>query len=299
MQPEVIDFGLIRSQDTPQVTGLPTTAKYDTSFANWLIANTGLSPNEAKNTAYRIKHLSQDSMPSSKEDAAKLGLRVMLDETKAKSTKYGYLYAIERWMAYIGLPVKFAHKPRATARCPVFLNQAQLNQLIRASRDYKEYAILATFIFTGARCNEVRMLDVGDVDFAQRLIHIRHAKRDKERYVPLDPSLERVLRAYLSRFPTGQTASDCPLFKGNDQGGRIARENLSRTVKKIAERAGLEGVHPHVLRHSFATAWVDNGGDIFTLQKVLGHADIRMTLRYWHYNQSAAIKAWGKAAPKL
>ncbi|GEM_PF-6729856 len=115
MEPEVIDFGLIRSQDSPERSQDSLGGNYDTSFANWLVARRGLSANEGRNTAYRIRRISEGNLPRTKEDAERLGMKVMLDTKMSKSTKYGYLYTIERWMAYIGVPVKFAHKPQATS----------------------------------------------------------------------------------------------------------------------------------------------------------------------------------------
>jgi site-specific recombinase XerD len=298
MKPEVIDFGILMSSDSKDVTGLFNGVNFDASFANWLVAARGISPSEARNTAYRVKALSDGNPPRTVEDATKLGMKVLMNAKSAAATKYGQLYAIERWMAYIGSPVKFAHKPRATKRCPTYLTQEQLGTLIRASRDHREFALLGTFIYTGARLNEVRMLDVGDVDFTQKHIHIRHAKRDKERMVPLDATLERIMRAYLTRRPEGGLAPDKPLFT-TSEGERLSTRQIARIVEQVASIAGLKDVHPHVLRHSFATAYVENGGDVFSLQKVLGHADLRMTLRYWHYNQGVLNKKFGESAPRL
>ncbi len=221
----------------------------------------------------------------------------MLDPKLAKSTKRGYLYSIERWMEYLGISVKFAHKPKGGAKCPNYLDQDQLRELIHAAKDYREFTVLATFIYTGARLNEVRNINLGDIDFAQKHIHIRVAKRDKERIVPLDPALERVLRAYIARLPQGSCKPSSPLIT-TARGGRISDKWLGEMVKRIGDRIGLH-IHPHMLRHSFASAWVENGGDVFNLQVVLGHSDIGMTRRYWHFNDKAMKAAWERGGPKL
>jgi integrase len=198
MPKEPVDFGLITGYNSPNGVEFPKppiAENYDHSFANWLVAVRGYTPHNAKLASYRMRTLTNGAYPHTKEEAEALGASIMIDPEMAKSTKRGYLYSIERWMEYLGVLVKFLHKPRPTARCPHYLDQAQLQTFIRAAKDYREFAILSTFIYTGARLNEVRMLDMRDIDFSKKQILIRHAKLDKERYVPLDEALERVLKA--------------------------------------------------------------------------------------------------------
>lgn len=294
----MIDFGLLMRQDIKDATGLFNGVNFDASFAKWLVAARGLSQGEARNSAYRIKALSGDSPPRCMEDATRLGMSIIMNDKAAASTKYGQLYALERWMAYIGTPVKFAKKPRATVRCPTWLTQEQLSTLIRTSQDFQEFALLGMFIYTGARLNEVRMIDVGDIDFKQKHIYIRHAKRNKERMVPLSPALERILRAYLTRRAPS-LGPECPLFLTKRGERRLSTTQIRRIVKAAGVRAGLKNVHPHVLRHSFASVWVSNGGDVFDLQRILGHSDLKMTLRYWHTNPDILKRKFVESAPRL
>lgn len=300
MHKEPVNFGLIYGQDTAECVGHTPTdvaTAYDKSFANWMVAVKGYTFHNARLAAYRTRRVALGICLRTKEQAEALGAEVMMNDKLSKSTKRGYLYALEYWMEYQGVLMKFAHKPRPTARCPHYLDQGQLQTYVRASKDYREFAILSTFIYTGARLNEVRMLNIGDVDFTHKQILIRCAKLDKERYVPLDEALERVLKAHLARLPLAQQKLDSPLFQTHE-GARVSDKWLGEIVRRVGDRVGLH-VHPHMLRHSFASAWVENGGDVFTLSVILGHTDIKMTQRYWHYNQKTMRKAFGGAAPRL
>jgi site-specific recombinase XerD len=73
---------------------------------------------------------------------------------------------------------------------------------------------------------------------------------------------------------------------------------LGEIIRRVGRRIDMY-VHPHMQRHSFASAWVENGGDVFTLQIVMGHSEIEMTRRYWHYNQKKITEVFGRAAPRL
>jgi site-specific recombinase XerD len=298
MLSETVDFGLLTGRDTERKEKKKNQTGWDESFANWLVIERCISKKEAIHTAYRLRViLALGDGPLLNEDKARELAGRILQMKSAKGTIRHNLYALERYMEYLGMPVKFK-KPRATVRCPKYLNQGQLRALIHVVNDYREYALIATFIYTGARLNEVCMLNVGDVDFGRKIITVRHAKMNKDREIPLDPSLERVLKAYLSRQAKDHLRQKAPLFWSLRK-QRISPHAVWQIIKKVAIRAGLPDVHPHVLRHSFATAWAENGGDVFHLQDVLGHSDITMTQRYWHVNSNSRRIAFERGAPRL
>lgn len=277
--------------------GRKTGASSD-GFYGWLITRKGLSENWARNLNYNLGKMLRglsDPVLDEKKAESLVG-RIMVSKL-SKSAKRHYIVALEHYMDYLGKPVKFK-KPRDTLRCPVYLNQAQMGALIRASRNYREMAILTTFCTTGVRLNELVCLDVGDLDFERKNIRIRTAKMDKQREIPMTGQLERVLMAYLGTIPPQERRPSDPVFR-SIQGKRIAPRTVAKIVDQVATRAGLEGVHPHVLRHSFATAWVDNEGDQFHLKDLLGHSDIKMTERYWHLNTKSKAEAFARAAPRL
>jgi integrase/recombinase XerD len=297
MKYDTPNFGLLMGQDHPQDK---TSARhiFDERFYNWLLLERGMGAEWARNLTWMLgRDLRTVADPNLNEEAAKALALSLMTSKMAKATVRHHLTVLEYYMTYLGRPMKFK-KPRATNRSLHFLSQEQLTTLIRATRDMREFTIIAVFAQTGARLNEVRMLDIKDLDFEKHLVHIRHAKLDKERDVPMSATLERVLKNYLAAMSSHEKRPDEPLFR-SIRGDRISTHALGLMVKSIGDRAGLPNVHPHALRHSFATAWVENGGDPFNLQAVLGHEDIKMTRRYWHYNTKAAHEAFQKAAPKM
>jgi integrase/recombinase XerC len=295
MKVEKVDFSLLGAQ-APQ--GHKTIASFDDGFFGWLITNWAISEEWARNLTYNIGAILRE-VPDSflDEDQAARIAREILTSSYAASTKKKKLTALERYMTYLGRPIKFK-KPRDNARCPEYLDQGQMGRLIRVAATYQEMALVTLYCATGMRLSEAIQLDIRDLDFERKNIRVRHAKMDKQREIPMSDQLERVLRAYLSTLPFENRRPSDPLFRST-RGKRMARRTVDKVIKRLADRAGLHGVHTHVLRHSFATAWVDNDGDVLHLKDILGHSQIMMTERYWHLNTSKKKEAFKKAAPKL
>ncbi len=204
---------------------------------------------------------------------------------------------IESYMEYLGVGVRFEHKPRGGERVANYLDQEQLQSLIRATKDYREFAILSTFIYTGARLNEVRYLDIKDLDFVQKKSPYPAREDGQGTVHPHGPDPgagpPSLYRSPPSRGPSSLQA-------GVHNAGRrsVSDKWLGEIIRRVGRRTEMY-VHPHMLRHSFASAWVENGGDVFTLQIVMGHSEIEMTRRYWHYNQKKITEVFGRAAPRL
>jgi integrase/recombinase XerD len=144
----------------------------------------------------------------------------------------------------------------------------------------RDRAILTTLLFGGLRCNELRMLDVEDVDFEESTVFIRYAKRDKQRIVPLHDRAREALEVYLGERSTG------PIFLSG-QGARISNRRLRSLVKEIGQRAGLKkDLHPHTLRHSYATLLREAGVELGDVGNLLGHASLDTTRIYDHMSMS-------------
>ncbi|MCK9873745.1 tyrosine-type recombinase/integrase [Nocardiopsis dassonvillei] len=140
---------------------------------------------------------------------------------------------------------------------------------------------------TGARVSEAVGLDVDDVadavegDDAVGLVRFR-GKGGRERVVPLASHARRALSGYLVRARPGLAASGRggPALFLNARGGRLTRQGGWGILSAVAERAGVEGVSPHTLRHSFATHLLDGGADIRVVQELLGHSSVTTTQIY-------------------
>jgi integrase/recombinase XerD len=154
---------------------------------------------------------------------------------------------------------------------------------------YRDRAVLEVLYGCGLRVSELTGLDVRDVDLDGGFVRV-FGKGGKERLVPVAGAAERALREYLARGrpylkakKTTVRQDPAALFL-NVRGGRLTRQAVFGMVRTYGERVGLR-LHPHTLRHSFATHMLQGGADIRSLQEMLGHADISTTQVYTHVDR--------------
>jgi site-specific recombinase XerD len=172
--------------------------------------------------------------------------------------------------------------PKVPRRLPTVLTPEEVQRLIAAARTLTERAMLMVLYSTGLRNAELRHLQVRDIDSRAMLIHVRHGKGGRDRYVPLSPTLLQTLREHW-RWMKPQTW----LFPGTLHNWRVDRPITPKVVwdacRAAARRAGLtKRVSAHTLRHSYATHLLEAGADIRTIQLLLGHAQVRHTVIYLH-----------------
>jgi site-specific recombinase XerD len=162
---------------------------------------------------------------------------------------------------------------------PRLLSGTEVERLLAAIPTLKHRAMVMLAYGAGLRVGEIARLEIGDIDAKRLVLHIRDAKRGRERYVMLSSRLLEALRAYWKDArPPGSL-----LFPGRDPGKPITRAAIHKALRKAAGRAGITTkLSPHVLRHSFATHLLEAGTDVRTLQILLGHASLRSTMTYLH-----------------
>jgi integrase/recombinase XerD len=175
--------------------------------------------------------------------------------------------------------------PKAPRRLPTILSVEEVTQLIDAADGLYHRTMLMVLYSTGMRSAELLHLQVADIDSRRMLIHIRHGKGGRDRYVPLSSTLLATLRVYY-RWMRPQTW----LFPGTVHNWRadkpITKRVLWNAVVCAAERAGLrKRVSPHLIRHSYATHLLESGADLRTIQLLLGHVEVRHTVLYLHLSQ--------------
>jgi len=175
--------------------------------------------------------------------------------------------------------------PKAPRRLPTILSVEEMARLIDAADGLYHRTMLMVLYSTSMRSAELLQLQVADIDSRRMLIHIRHGKGGRDRYVPLSPTLLATLRVYY-RWMRPQTW----LFPGTVHNWRadkpITKRVLWNAVVIAAERAGLrKRVSPHLIRHSYATHLLESGADLRTIQLLLGHVEVRHTVLYLHLSQ--------------
>ncbi|HSK71835.1 MAG TPA: site-specific integrase [Pyrinomonadaceae bacterium] len=156
------------------------------------------------------------------------------------------------------------------------------NKLFAALRDndlVKNIVLVA--LHTGMRRGEIFDLKWFDVDFQRGMIQVRESKSNKKRLVPMNTTIRTLLQNLKRKseyvFPSPKT------------GGRL--DNVKRSFRRAVREAEIEDFRFHDLRHTAATRMADAGADAFTLMKILGHSDIRMTSRYTHATHAALRRA--------
>ena len=180
-------------------------------------------------------------------------------------------------------PLRAVPLPRVPEQLVPSLRDPEIIALLRASegsRDpERDRAIVLLMLDTGVRVSEAAGLRVGDVDLAEGRCRV-FGKGSKERLVPVGRRARKALRTWLSH--RRGVRDDDPLFTGPG-GHRLTSRGLYQLVHRLARRAELQTrCSPHVLRHTFARSFLTNGGDVFSLQRILGHSpsSIQVTRRY-------------------
>jgi len=173
--------------------------------------------------------------------------------------------------------------PRYEKKLPVILSRAEVKLLLETPKNLSHRAILATMYAAGPRISEVAKLKVSDIDSSRNVIWIRGGKGRKDRQVLLPPRLLELLHVYCCWKKPKEW-----LFPGGIPGQPICSNSIFRACQKAVRKAGIvKPVHPHSLRHAFATHLLDAGVNLRTIQILLGHSKLETTARYLHVTDTA------------
>jgi len=165
---------------------------------------------------------------------------------------------------------------------PTVLSRDEVARLIDAAPNLRHRTILMTLYSTGVRCSELCHLRPEDIDKERMVIRIRQGKGGKDREVPLCPQLHEQLRAHY-RALKRRNGWLFPSLQTRRAAEPITQKAVRHACQQASRRAGItKHVHPHTLRHSFATHLYDDGAELPVIQTLLGHADPRDTMIYVH-----------------
>ena len=165
---------------------------------------------------------------------------------------------------------------------PMVLSPDEVTRMIDAASNLRHRTILMTLYSTGMRCSELCHLRVEDIDKERMVVRIRQGKGGKDREVPLSPRLLEQLRTYY-RSVRQRNGWMFPSLQRRRSDQSITPKAVWHACRQATLRAGItKPVHPHTLRHSFATELFDNGAELPVIQTLLGHADPRDTMIYLH-----------------
>lgn len=200
-------------------------------------------------------------------------------------------------------PAHVVKSPKADKPLPAFVRQREMEHLFRDVDFGSDFAgvrdrlILLTFYCTGIRLAELVGLNTPDVDLSSAELRVT-GKRNKQRIVPFGLELEEAIQHYLTVRTARFGGQPTPFFV-DDQGGRIGRTYVQRTVKKYLSMVTLQKKRsPHVLRHTFATVMLNNGADLEAVKEILGHESLATTEIYTHTTFAELKKEYEHAHPR-
>jgi integrase/recombinase XerD len=176
--------------------------------------------------------------------------------------------------------------PKKAVHLPTILSREEVGRLIDAALTPYHRALLMTLYATGVRRAELTHLKVSDIDSQRMVIHVQGGKGRKDRDVLLSPKLLEALREHWRGLPRKPSAWLFPGNRWHTGDSPIDTKVVWNACKEAAQRAGLQkDVHPHTLRHCFATHLLEAGADLRTIQLLLGHRDLEETIIYLHLSE--------------
>ena len=201
------------------------------------------------------------------------------------------------------VPSGRSFKLKVAKSLPDFLGQREVARLMDAADEstvhgIRDKAILETLYACGVRLAEIHGMDLTDIDFSRRQILV-HGKGAKERLVVFGRPTEVSLRRYIDESRQQLISRPTQALFLNRYGERLSRRSYEKLVHRYSVQAGTRGdVHPHTLRHTFATHMLEGGADLRVIQELLGHSSPTTTQVYTHVTKQEALTAYLSHHPR-
>ena len=219
---------------------------------------------------------------------------------------------LHRFMVREGLatahPTATIRAPKKDERLPEFITVEQAQALLDqrfpdTAAGVRDHTVLEVLYGCGLRVSELCGLDLADLYLDEEFLRVV-GKSSKERLVPIAGSARVALASYVNDGARAELAAHArgagtgsAVFL-NARGGRLTRQTVHTLCERYGRAVGIEGLHPHTLRHSFATHMLAGGADLRVLQEILGHADISTTQVYTHLDRTQLRRVYLAAHPR-
>ena len=225
-------------------------------------------------------------------------------------TVNGYLRAIRAFWGWLLAeefievnPFYRVKVPKAPKKVIVPFSEEQLRLFFevvdaKSPVGFRDLTLTQALLDTGMRVTELTSLEMENVNLAQRCLKV-HGKGDKERIVPFGVTVQKALAKYISKYrPRPIYPLSDNLFLSRD-GMPLTPNRVQSIIETCANKAGIKGVRasPHTFRHTFAISYLRNGGDVFTLQRILGHETLDMVRNYVNLAQTDLQEAHLRCSP--
>ncbi|GER71301.1 tyrosine recombinase XerD [Weizmannia acidilactici] len=229
------------------------------------------------------------------------GLSPSTINTRLKTLRVLFRCLLEEGLIDENLTVGVRNVPERQEKI-VILTAEELKRLLNVPNkkrfaDFRDYVLMNLLIDGMMRISEAINLKKDDFDYKNQTVTIRAAiaKNRKSRTIPLEHRTARLIRELINE---NETDFDSEYIFLTNYGERISRDHFRKRLNEFAERAGIKkNVHPHLFRHTAATMFLENGGDLRHLQMLLGHADLRIVMRYTHLSTAALKKQHDQYSP--
>ena len=252
------------------------------------------------------------------EDVDIISIRNFLTEELARGVskrsckrRLSSLRHFYKYMVNVGYlndnPFIFVDAPKTETKYPHALYKEQIQEIFKRNEERtdalknRDQAILYLLYYSGMRAAELVGLDVQSVSIKERVVRVL-GKGNKERIIPFTGECQKVVKAYIDKERKDllkKSKELTPALFLNAKGERLTTRGLEYILDSIEEKTGLYvGLHPHVLRHSFATHLLENGADLRVIQELLGHESINATQVYTHVTEEAMKETYQNVFPR-
>lgn len=282
-------------------------------FAEYAELVLGRSPNTVKGYVADLKGLKgyADTFDAFTLDALRRWLADAMSAGKSRATlarRTAAARAFSTWayrQGYIATDAAARLKaPKVNRPLPTVVKGERAGELVEADTaddahpaEYlRDRAMLELLYATGIRVGELTGLNLGDVELARGLAHVT-GKGNKQRVVPFGDEAATAVSEWLE-FGREELAGDTPAMFVGSRGGRIDQRQVRRIVERAGQRAGVENVSPHTLRHTTATHMLEGGADLRVVQEMLGHTSLQTTQIYTHVSAQRLKRVYDQAHPR-
>ena len=242
-----------------------------------------LATNYGRNLAQLALHFGTVPHQVSIDEINSYLYRISVHDGKSEGYFKQTVHGLRYWFRVFGNDAAALRMPplKKKESLPTVLAKQECKELFKAPRTLKHRFLLAFAYSAGLRMNEVRLIKLADVDVQRMQSHVRMGKGKKDRYVPLSKFIAEKLQLYLA-----EAKPKTYLFEGLTPGEPMGERSIQYIVNEAIQKTTIQkDVSMHTLRHSYATHLLEDGVDIYSIQRLLGHSNIQTTIVYLHIAQ--------------
>jgi integrase/recombinase XerC len=199
-------------------------------------------------------------------------------------------------------PGQYIKAPKKTRKLPRTLDVDQIKSLLEAGTnstiEIRDLAMFELFYSSGIRLSELAQLNLTDIDLTDKTLMVRSGKGGKSRMLPIGSKAVAAINTWLEHRIKSITSTETALFIST-RGTRLGQRSIELRLKQWCKKKGIaENIHPHMLRHSFATHLLESSQDLRAVQELLGHSNISTTQIYTHLDFQHLADVYDSAHPR-